>query len=168
MVRIVATRDILRYQDDPEGTFGAGSTHQETARIGGGSGIIVRKDGYIITNKHVVHDPQARYRITTHEGATYVVGHVWEHPSLDLAVLQIVDEKGKNLTGLHEAQSITFGERVSVGSVVFGIGYGEGDLPESITMGVISATGVTLPRGGTGAYTNMYQTTLHIVPGSSG
>lgn len=64
---------------------------QGEAKVGGGSGIVVSKSGYIITNKHVVADPSAAYTIITHDAKTYPVTKVWFDPVLDLAILFIDD-----------------------------------------------------------------------------
>lgn len=88
VVSIVATKNIQYYLLTP-GQRPA--VTQSEAKVGGGSGIIVSKSGYIITNKHVVEDPSAAYTIITHDTKTYPVTKVWFDPVLDLAVLRIDD-----------------------------------------------------------------------------
>ena len=122
-----------------------------------GSGVIVSRDGYVLTNNHVVEgaDEIAVMLPGNRNIAARVVG---TDPDTDLAVLKV---KTDNLT------PITFGdsERIKIGDVVLAIGdpFGVG---QTVTMGIVSATGRN--RMGINPIENFIQTDAAINPGNSG
>ena len=71
-------------QDKVQGFFGG--TYNQT---GGGSGFVVRKDGLIVTNKHVVSSTTATYTVTISTGKTYSAQVVSRDPAADLALVKI-------------------------------------------------------------------------------
>ncbi|HEX3719526.1 MAG TPA: DegQ family serine endoprotease [Verrucomicrobiae bacterium] len=123
---------------------------------GVGSGVIVTKDGYILTNNHVVDDAD-EVKVTLSDGREYTAKVVGKDPKSDLAVIKI------NATDL---PAIAFAEssKAEVGDVVLAIGnpYAIG---ETVTMGIISAEG----RATMGLdYEDFIQTDAAINPGNSG
>ena len=60
-----------------------------------GSGFIVDKDGLIVTNKHVVADTSAKYRVITKDDKEYEVQKNYRDPTNDLAILKINPEPGE-------------------------------------------------------------------------
>ncbi len=122
-----------------------------------GSGVIVSRDGYVLTNNHVVEgaDEIAVMLPGNRNIAARVVG---TDPDTDLAVLKV---KADNLT------PITFGDsdRIKIGDVVLAIGdpFGVG---QTVTMGIVSATGRN--RMGINPIENFIQTDAAINPGNSG
>ncbi|MCL5097969.1 MAG: DegQ family serine endoprotease [Candidatus Omnitrophica bacterium] len=123
-----------------------------------GSGVIVSKDGYILTNNHVVDGAtQIKVTLANHK-QTYDAKIVGRDPDTDLAVLKI---NAENLP------AATFGDshQVEVGDVVLAIGSPFG-LSQTVTMGIVSA----VDRGGMGIedYENFIQTDAAINPGNSG
>ena len=102
------------------------------ARYSLGSGVIVSKEGHILTNNHVIEDMT---KITIHltDGREVPARFIGADPSTDIAVLQI---GVRNLTPLPLADS----EKVRVGQVVFAIGNPFG-FQETVTQGIISARG---------------------------
>jgi serine protease DegS len=122
-----------------------------------GSGVIVSRDGYILTNFHVI-DGADEIQIGLQTGETIraqVVGH---DADTDLAVLKI-DET--NLTPIPFGES----EPLAVGDVVLAIGnpFGVG---QTVTMGIVSATGRS--QLGISPLENFIQTDAAINPGNSG
>jgi serine protease Do len=123
-----------------------------------GSGVIVSKDGYIVTNNHVV-DGADKIKVTiAGEKKEYEAKLIGKDKKSDIAIIKI---EAKNLN------AITFynSDRVKVGDVVFAIGnpFGVG---ETITQGIVSAT----RRSSVGIveYENFIQTDASINPGNSG
>lgn len=124
---------------------------------GGGSGVILRSDGYILTNNHVVAEAN-RIDIRLKNGKSYPAKLVGNDAATDLAMLKI-DAKG-----LPEA-SFASSEEARVGQFVIAIGSPFG-LDYTVTTGVLSAKG----RGGIGAneIEDYLQTDASINPGNSG
>ena len=124
---------------------------------GGGSGIILRPDGYILTNNHVVHQA-SRIDVRLKNGRTYPAKLVGADSATDLAMLKI---EAKNLPHAEFASS----EKARVGQFVIAIGSPFG-LDYTVTTGVLSAKG----RGGIGAneIEDYLQTDASINPGNSG
>lgn len=124
---------------------------------GGGSGIIVRSDGYILTNNHVVSEA-TRMDVRLQNGKSYPAKLVGSDSATDLAMLKI------DARGLPEAK-FAASERARVGQFVIAIGSPFG-LDYTVTTGVLSAKG----RGGIGAneIEDYLQTDASINPGNSG
>ena len=105
-----------------------------------GSGFIVSKDGLIVTNKHVVGDTEAKYRIITKDDKSYDVVKIYRDPVNDLAILKI------NATDLPE---IVMGDSASikVGQLAIAIGTALGEFRHTVTTGVISGMGRGITAG---------------------
>lgn len=131
-----------------------------------GSGFIVTNDGLIVTNKHVVSDTQAKYRVITRDDKTYQVDKIYRDPSNDLAILKI------SATGL---SPVTLGDssKIRVGQFVMAIGTALGEFRNTVTTGVVSGLGRVITAGDPfGGYQekldNLIQTDAAINPGNSG
>lgn len=132
-----------------------------TQVVGNGSGVIIRQDGYIITNNHVIEGADAI--IVTVGVEDYPATVVGTDPSTDLAVIKV--EK----TGLPVAE-IGSSANLAVGEPVVAIGSPFG-LEKSVTTGIVSALGrstVAQSSSGITAYTSLIQTDAAINPGNSG
>ena len=99
---------------------------------GVGSGVIVTKDGYILTNNHVV-DGANEVKVTLNDGRELKAKVVGKDPESDLAVVKI---DAKDLPAIAFADS----SQSEVGDVVLAIGNPFG-IGQSVTMGIVSATG---------------------------
>jgi putative serine protease PepD len=126
-----------------------------------GSGVIIRSDGYILTNNHVV---EGASKIVVRLGTTdYTATVVGTDPSSDLAVVKIAK------TGLTSATlGSSAGLQVGEGVVAVGSPFG---LDKTVTSGIVSAlhrTNLTQDQSGVTAYTNLIQTDAPINPGNSG
>ncbi len=122
-----------------------------------GSGVIVSKEGYILTNNHVI-DGADEIQISLHDGRTTRAELIGSDPDTDLALLQVE---------LDALPAITFGHSkpLRVGDVVLAIGnpFGVG---QTVTMGIISATNRS--QLGISNQENFIQTDAAINPGNSG
>ncbi|MCE5191926.1 MAG: trypsin-like peptidase domain-containing protein [Actinomycetia bacterium] len=132
-----------------------------TQAVGNGSGVIIRPDGYILTNNHVVEGADALVvTVGVEDLPAKVIG---TDPSTDLAVIKV------ERTGLPAVQ---FGSSASlkVGEPVVAIGSPFG-LEKTVTSGIISALGrssVAQSASGITTYTSLIQTDAAINPGNSG
>ena len=123
-----------------------------------GSGVIVdSKNGYILTNSHVVADAQS-VTVTLTDGRHYNAKTIGLDKPSDVALLQI---KASNLTAAHIGDS----SKLKVGDFVAAIGNPFG-LSESVSSGIISALGRSTL--GIENYENFIQTDAPINPGNSG
>jgi len=122
-----------------------------------GSGVIVTKDGYILTNNHVV-DGATDVKVTLQDGREFTAKVIGRDPKSDIAVIKI---NAKDLPVVPLADS----DKVQVGDVVLAVGnpFGVG---QTVTTGIVSATG----RGNLGIedYEDFIQTDAAINPGNSG
>ena len=131
-----------------------------------GSGFIISADGLIVTNKHVVEDTEAKYRIITDDNKTYDVQKIYRDPANDLAILKI------DATGL---KPVDMGDssKLKVGQFVVAIGTALGEFRHTVTTGVVSGLGRGITAGSPleGAVEqldNVIQTDAAINPGNSG
>ena len=160
----VQTEVIQQVPVDPfEAFFGGRSAQRVTPGLG--SGFIVRDDGVIVTNAHVVSGAQ-RVSVAMRDATVYPARIVGVDEANDLAVLKI---EAENLptARLGESRSLLVGEwAIAIGNP---FGFLLGNSEPSVTAGVISATGRNLVTGGEGGATiDMIQTDAAINPGNSG
>lgn len=146
------------FLDDPffRRFFGP-QTPQERRVTNLGSGVIASKDGYILTNHHVI-DGAEDIIVRLHDNREYKGRVVGMDSRTDLAVIKI-DEK--NLTTIPWGDS----NKLGVGEIVLAIGNPFG-LNQTITMGIVSALGRT--GIGIADYEDFIQTDAAINPGNSG
>jgi serine protease Do len=123
----------------------------------GGSGVIVDKEGYILTNNHVVEGAD-KVKIRLNDGREFTAIIKGQDSRTDLAVLHI---KAKDLP----VATLGDSDKLEVGEWAIAIGSPFG-LEHTVTVGVISAKGRT--GLGTGTYEDFIQTDASINPGNSG
>lgn len=133
-----------------------------------GTGFVIRKDGLIVTNKHVVADTQAKYKvILSKDGKDEVleVKNIYRDPLTDLAILK-VDKT--DLVPLELGDS----DKIKVGQLAIAIGTALGEFRSTVTTGVISGVGRGITAGspfeGSEKLENVIQTDAAINPGNSG
>lgn len=123
------------------------------------SGIIMDKDGYILTNDHIYSEvPNASFLITLNSGTEFKASFVSGDKKSDLAILKI-----DNPSGLSPATFAT--ESVKTGEEVLAIGASAG-LDGSVTQGIVSAVDRRVSNGTSSE--KFIQTTAAINPGTSG
>jgi serine protease Do len=131
-----------------------------------GSGFIVAADGLVVTNKHVVSDSTAKYKIITKDDKTYEVTKIYRDPVNDLAILKI---------SASDLPVVSMGDssKIKVGQLAIAIGTALGEFRNTVTTGVISAMGRGITAGSPFEETgerldNVIQTDAAINPGNSG
>jgi serine protease Do len=122
-----------------------------------GSGFIISKDGYIVTNNHVI-DNADEIKVKLADGKEYDAKLVGRDPNTDLALIKI--KGSSDLVPLEMGDS----DNLDVGSWVVAIGSPFG-LEQTVTAGIVSAKGRVI---GAGPYDNFIQTDASINPGNSG
>ena len=124
---------------------------------GVGSGFVMNRDGYILTNNHVVEDAdQIKVKLTN--GKEYDGKIIGRDPKTDLALIKI--KASSDLQPLNLGNS----DDLKVGSWVVAVGSPFG-LEQTVTAGIVSAKGRVI---GSGPYDNFIQTDASINPGNSG
>lgn len=144
--------------------FGGRSGRRSAAGLG--SGFIVRNDGVIVTNAHVVSGA-TRISVALRDGTTYPAKLLGADETNDLAVIKI-DAKNLPVAPLGSSSSLLIGEwAIAIGSPY---GFLLANTEPSVTAGVVSGTGRNLAAesGGAGVYVDMIQTDASINPGNSG
>ena len=120
-----------------------------TSRIQGGqpqdigSGFIVSSDGLIVTNKHVVSDLNAKYKIITKDDKEYEVTKISRDPANDIAILQVNPSTSSGLRAAELGDS----SALRVGQFVIAIGTALGEFRHTVTTGVISGLGRGITAG---------------------
>jgi serine protease Do len=132
---------------------------------GVGSGIVLTADGYILTNKHVVAGSQS-LTVALADGRQFSAKIVTESNDGDLALIKV------EATGLTPAVIGDSG-KLQVGETVLAIGSPLGTFTETVTRGILSATGrtITVQDEATGrpqTLSGLLQTDAAINPGNSG
>jgi putative serine protease PepD len=130
-----------------------------------GSGVVLDATGDIVTNNHVIEGART-LSVKTATGQTLSATVVGTYPANDLALIKAASGSGDGATGLKPA---TFADssQVHVGDIVLAIGSPLG-LTDSVSDGIISATGRTQDEGGGVTLSDLLQTTAAINPGNSG
>lgn len=131
-----------------------------------GSGFIVSNDGLIITNKHVVGDTEAKYKVITNDDKVYDVVNIYRDTANDLAILKI---NASNLAPLDLGDSSS----LVLGQTVVAVGTPLGEFKNTVTAGIVSGLGRGITAGspfsGSGETLNgVIQTDAAISPGNSG
>jgi serine protease Do len=123
-----------------------------------GSGFVISRDGFILTNNHVI-DKATEIKVKLESGKEYdakVIGH---DPKTDLALIQVkLDESFPTPAPLGDSGAIRVGDWVMAVGNPFGLG-------QTVTTGIISAKGRII---GAGPYDDFLQTDAAINPGNSG
>lgn len=126
---------------------------------GQGSGVVISKDGFILTNNHVIDEAQ-NIEVVFNDGTKYEAKVVGADPHTDLAVVKIQNAKGKEFKAVEIGNSDT----LRVGEFVIAVG-SPLSLGSSVTLGIVSAKGRAL---GMLPYEDFIQTDASINLGNSG
>ena len=127
---------------------------------GGGSAVVITPDGFMVTSAHVVAQTTGKGRASFVDGRELGFEVVGSDPHSDLALLR-ADARDLRAAELGDA------ERLRVGQLVVAIGNPHG-FAGSVTAGVVSAVGRSLPTRGGRVVDNVIQTDAALNPGNSG
>ncbi len=161
----VQTEAVQRVQADPFDAFFGGRSGTQS-QSGLGTGFILRADGVIVTNAHVVAGATS-ISVMLRDGTTYPARMIGTDETNDLAVIR-VEAAGLPVAPLGDSDNLLVGEwAIAIGNPY---GFMLGNSEPSVTAGVISGVGRNLVARGEGpsAYFDMIQTDASINPGNSG
>lgn len=167
-VDVEATVEVQmrRYRNPFEEFFGPGDSDggsaqprtREYLQQGQGSGFIISKDGYILTNNHVVGDAE-RITVTLGDGHEFQAELIGADPKTEVALIKIDSDEDLPFLPLGDSDAIQVGEWVLAAGNPFG-------LSQTITAGIVSAK--ERSEVGITEYANFIQTDAAINPGNSG
>ncbi|MBI2410074.1 trypsin-like peptidase domain-containing protein [Candidatus Kaiserbacteria bacterium] len=136
-----------------------------TRQVSAGTGFLVRSNGYIITNKHVVANRDATYTVLLSNGKQKLGTVVWRSPGEDLAVIKIAGS-GYATVPLGNSAGLKLGQSV------FAVGNALGRYNNTVSTGIISGLNrnitATDQQGNPETLSNVIQTDTAINPGNSG
>ncbi|MEO6444629.1 MAG: trypsin-like peptidase domain-containing protein, partial [Gemmatimonadaceae bacterium] len=161
----VQTETVERVPVDVFEQFFGGRSGQQV-QPGLGSGFVIRPEGIIVTNAHVVAGA-SKISVMLPDGTMYAATLVGSDETNDLAVIKI-DARNLPVVALGNSEALLIGEwAIAIGNP---FGFLLGNTEPSVTAGVISATGRNLigRSEGSGVYVGMIQTDASINPGNSG
>ena len=142
--------------------FGDQYQPQQRERQGSGSGVIIRPDGYIVTNNHVV-ESASKVEVTLNNNKTYEATVIGTDPATDVALIKI-DAQGLPALEFADSDQLRLGEWV----LAIGSPLGE-ELRSTITAGIVSAKGRSMPNyDGKFKIESFIQTDAAVNPGNSG
>jgi len=174
VITIVVTKDLPKIEGFYMMPFGGKDVilpkfkkgRKEATKIGGGSGFIISPDGYVITSRHVVVDPQADYTVILEPKKKYPAKVLARDPINDIAILKIKDKK---LPYLELGNS----NKIELGEEVVAIGNALGEFHDTLSSGIVS--GLSRYIQATDHFTRqaerlrgLIQTDAAINPGNSG
>ncbi len=124
---------------------------------GAGSGVIISRDGYILTNNHVVEGAK-EVTVTLADKKEFKAQVVGTDPKTDIAIIKIDAEENLPAANIGDSDQIKVGDWVLAIGNPFGLG-------DTVTSGIVSAKGRVI---GAGPYDDFIQTDASINPGNSG
>ncbi len=135
-------------------------------QVGGGSGFVVDQNGLVLTNKHVISDPQAEYTVTMNDGRKFPAQILTRDPINDVAILKI------QATAL---PAVFMGDaaKLELGQNVVAIGNALGIFKNTVSQGIVSGLSRSIsakadPKSAPQEMRGLIQTDAAINPGNSG
>ncbi len=155
----VYAKGVVRQQVDPFWQMFGGMEPQSQMQQSLGSGVMVRADGIVVTNNHVI-DGLTTVSVVLNDRREYPAKVLLADPRTDIAVLQLQAKPGETFPtiALNDDKDLEVGDLVLAIGDPFGVG-------QTVTNGIISALDRTDVGGGEGSY---IQTDAAINPGNSG
>ncbi len=173
VITIVASRDLPEIEEfyflpfrGEKIAFPKKLKENQKTKIGGGSGFIVSRDGYVLTCNHVVEDKEADFTVIVDPDHKYQAKVLDKDPLIDMAILKI---QGNNFSCLNLGDS----DKLELGESVMAVGNPLGEFEDTLSFGIVSGlsrkinassgfgSNVTPLRG-------LIQTDAAINPGNSG
>jgi serine protease Do len=137
--------------------FGEESPHRDFKQRSLGSGFIIDKAGYIVTNNHVIEDAD-EIQVKLNDGDEFDAEIIGRDASTDLALIKIDADRDLPVVKMGDSDDLKVGQWVLAIGSPFG-------LEHTVTAGIVSAKGRTI---GSGPYDDFIQTDASINPGNSG
>jgi serine protease Do len=137
--------------------FGGDSARRDVRQDSLGSGFIIDKDGYIVTNNHVIENA-TDIKVSLWNLEEFDAKVVGSDPQTEVALIKIEAQRDLPVAPLGDSDELRVGEWVATIGNPFGLG-------QTVTVGIASAKGRII---GAGAYDDFIQTDASINPGNSG
>ena len=137
--------------------FGGDNPQREFRGRSLGSGFIINREGYIVTNNHVVENA-SDIKVSLSDKEEYGAKVIGRDPKTDVALIKIDAKKDLPAVPLGDSSKLRVGEWVMAIGNPFGLGH-------TVTTGIVSAKGRII---GAGPYDDFIQTDASINPGNSG
>ena len=179
VISIIVSKDLPRAENFYSFPFGGKEyvmpklekgekSKMQKTTIGGGSGFIISKDGYVFTSNHVVSDTTADYTVVVDPKHKYPAKILSRNPINDTAVLKITDG-GKSFPYLELSDS----NKIELGEEVLAVGNALGEFTDTLSVGIVSGLSrfITAFGGMDHQMQNLrglIQTDAAINPGNSG
>ena len=144
------------FKDHSEKFFGPNG-RPEFKQPGSGSGFVIDKDGYVVTNNHVVEGAD-KIKVISKDEKEYDAEIIGRDPVTDIALLKVETKDSLPTVPLGSSDNLRVGEWVMAIGSPFG-------LEQTVTAGIVSAKGRVI---GSGPYDDYIQTDASINPGNSG
>lgn len=161
VVSIVITKNLKIYIENPFDFFWW-YVEERKEKIWWWSWIIVSKDWYIITNKHVIQDINADYSVVLNNWNIYPVKRIRIDPILDIAVLKIDPKEDLNVVQIRSIY-----ENIEIWQFVIAIWYALAEYANTVTFWIISWMWRNLDQTNQSLYIWLYQTDAAINPWNS-
>jgi len=159
------------FEFDPFDPFSIFRTPQRQEKVEQniGTGFLISKEGLIVTNRHVVDDRDASYKVLAKDDQAYNVTKVYRDSVNDLAILKIDPSASSGLKPVELGDS----SKLKVGQFVIAIGTALGEFKNTVTTGVVSGLGRGITAGSpfegyVERLDDVIQTDAAISPGNSG
>jgi S1-C subfamily serine protease len=160
VVSIVATQNSKTW------VLGRSQSRVGSIELWWGSGFLVSREWYIITNRHVVDDTRAKYSVVYEDWTSVEIQDIWLDPSLDIAVLKVAT---KNVPiWIKVLRSTALDKQTQIWQFAFGVGSTLAETQNSVSFGVISGRNRAIDIGLSNRYAWLYQTNTTIRPWNSG
>jgi len=158
VVSIIITKDFISFEQGR-------ARELITQQVWGWIWILVDKEGYILTNKHVLADEDSDFLVVYSDGSTSEVDDIWLDDTLDIALIK-VDEK--DVWSRSPASIIDFEEPIIVWQFALAIWNALAEFQNSVTFWVISWNNRKLTLANDNLYAGLIQTDTSISEGNSG
>jgi len=166
VVSIAIAKHLEDLEKEAPGDLASTADEHGMVEVGGGSGFIVRANGLILTNKHVVSEPNAEYTVILNDGRRFAAQILTRDPINDIAIVKIAADKLPCLR-LGDAT------RLELGQSLIAIGNALGIFRNTVSLGIVSGlsrsiTAQSAPDAAPQEMRGLIQTDAAINPGNSG
>ncbi len=179
VVSIVVTKDVPKLEIVYENPFGNDPFFKdfdikipvwrqkgvEKQKVGAGTGFLIKSDGYVLTNRHVVEDTEATYTVLLVDGSQKEAQIAYRDDNNDIAILKIA-------AGKYTFVELGNSSQLRLGQSVFAVGNALGEYSNSVSVGIVSGLNRTIEAtdqsGGIVRLNDVIQTDAAINPGNSG
>lgn len=168
VVWITSNKNVKFYMEDPSLLQWPGTAIEKNAQLDEASGILLWKKGYVLTNKHVVENADAKYSVVLQDGSIYDVSNIRYDKWLDIAILKTSisdkDIKNKNIS---IPVFYDFYDDVFVGKFVLAMWKKWSD-DIALWFGILSSKNKEIMINNENLYVNLYQIDTLLQPWFSG